>query len=179
MKYWYRNINVGFTGMWRHLSCTTQTALQGRMCWPVVRTAGSSCHLIQGLPQLQPPGPWSCLSGSILQLETVPGSVIKALHFSLMWDSSDSQCSPQSSLPGWLHYYRSASEFTSLFYPVPSSPPFFHRYWSQINILHSKLSACREFDVQHSKKIQPTLLCFFGLIMLTLGMDIYEHTKQY
>ena len=41
---------------------------------------------------------------------------------------------------------------TPSLYPDLFSLPFFYRDWSQINILHPKLSVSREFDLQHDKK---------------------------
>ncbi len=128
--------------MWQTVSCKTQIALQGRTCWPAVRTVGSSCHLLQGLPQLQPPGPRSSLSWSSLHLATVQGWGIKAPHFSLMGDSSDKQCSPQSSLPGWLRYYWSASEFNSFTLSRPV------------------LSSCLLQRLISNKHLTPQALCF-------------------
>lgn len=90
-------------------------------------TTGSGCHFLQGLPLWQLSGQGDASPGAAC-IWNLQGGAIKTLPFSLMWESSTSNAHPRAPYQVRLRFYWSASEFSSLFYPVLSFPPFFHRY---------------------------------------------------
>lgn len=118
------------------MNCPTQTALQGRACWPPVGTAGSSCHLFK-VSSAAAFWTRSWLSWCSLHLETVRG-VLWRPSMQLTRGQVSKQCSSQSATPRVLRFHWSPSEFGSLFYLGLSFPPFFHGYRSQINTLYPK-----------------------------------------
>lgn len=149
MEKWYRNINAGFNSKGQTLSCVTQTSLQGghadqlwRQQDPAAtffKVSLSYSLLAQGHALLEQPAPGNCAR---------PGD--KCHHFSLMWGSSDQQCSPRA--PCQL---REALSFYIRLQQLILPSPVLSSCLSQkliTNILNPKLSPSRAFDLQRSKK---------------------------
>lgn len=133
---------------------------------------GSSWHLLQGEPQLQPAGPKSSLSWSSLHLATMQGGGVKALTFSLMGDSSDKPCSLQSPLPGWLQYCWSASEFNSFVLPSPGLSAFLLQILISNKHLTLLSSVLPEHFIYNLVKTKSLCFCIFSLITQITEVDI-------